>query len=184
MEPLGITQETLHSVKTNNTYALILKLDLVKAFDRFNWSYIRLILIQIGVPLLGVNWIMECISTTNFAVLVNGIPSQFFVASWGIKQGFPLSPLLFILVIEGLSLLISDARENGFIWGIKISSTLALTHLLFVDDMILIGSGTLPEWIAFDVILSTFCKASGMSISVDKSSFLYNNVDLGILGDI
>ena len=44
--------------------------------------------------------------------------------------------------------------------------------------------GTLPEWIAFEVILSTFCKASGMSISVDKSCFLFNNVDEGTLGDI
>ena len=92
--------------------------------------------------------------------------------------------MLFILVIDALSLLIIDAREKGFIRGIKISSILALTHLLFVDDVILLGSGTLLEWIAFDVILSTFCKASGMSISVDKSCFLYNNVDVGILGDI
>ena len=58
VEPIGITQKTLHSVKTKNTCAIILKLDLVKAFDRVNWSYIRLILIQIGVPLMGVNWIM------------------------------------------------------------------------------------------------------------------------------
>ena len=55
VEPIGITRETLHSVKIKNTCALILKLDLVKAFDRVNWSYIRLILIQIGVALMGVN---------------------------------------------------------------------------------------------------------------------------------
>ena len=48
VEPIGITQETLHSVKTKNTCALILKLDLVKAFDRVNWSYIRLILYKLG----------------------------------------------------------------------------------------------------------------------------------------
>ena len=55
VEPIGITQEILHTVKTKNTRALILKLDLVKAFDRVNLYYIRLILIQIGVPLMGVN---------------------------------------------------------------------------------------------------------------------------------
>ena len=55
VEPIGIVQEILHTVKTKNMCALILKLDLVKAFDRVNWSYIWLILIQIGVPLLGVN---------------------------------------------------------------------------------------------------------------------------------
>ena len=95
-----------------------------------------------------------------------------------------MSPLLFILVIEGLSLLITDAREHSLIRGIKISSALALTHLLIVDDVILLGTGTLLEWIAFEVILSTFYKGSGMSISVDKSCFLFNNVDEGILIDI
>ena len=120
---------------------------------------------------------MECLTSTNFVVLVNGTPSKFFNAYRGIGQGCPLSPLLFILVIEGLSLLISNARENGLIRGIKISSALALTHLLFVDDVILLGTGTLHEWMAFEVILSTFCKASGMSISLEKSGFLYNNND-------
>ena len=91
---------------------------------------------------------------------------------------------MFILVIEFLSLLISDAREHGLIRGIKISPSLALTHLLFVDDVILLGLGTLPEWVAFEVILNTLCKASGMSISVDKSCFLFNNMDEGTLGDI
>ena len=54
-KPIGIVPEILHTVKSKNSCALILKLDLVKAFDRVNWSYIRLILIQIGVPLLAVN---------------------------------------------------------------------------------------------------------------------------------
>ena len=86
---------------------------------------------------------MGCISSSTFAVLVNGMPTNFFPASRGIRQGCPLSPLLFILVIEGLSLLISDARRHGLICGVKITSSLALTHLLFVDDVILLGMGTL-----------------------------------------
>ena len=126
---------------------------------------------------MGVNWIMGCLLSTKFTVLVNGTPSKFFSASRGIRQGCPLSPLMFILVIEGLSILIKDARENGLIRGIKISSALALTHLLFVDDVILLGTGTLHEWMAFEVILNTLCKVSGMSISLQKLGFLYNNID-------
>ena len=61
VESLAITQEVLHTVKTKNMCALILKLDLSKSFDRVNWSYLRLILLQIGVPLVGVNWIMGCL---------------------------------------------------------------------------------------------------------------------------
>ena len=85
VEPIGIVQEALHTVKTKDTCALILKLDLVKAFDQVNWSFIRLILIQIGVPLLAVNWIMACLTSSTFAVLFNGTPSKFFVATRGIR---------------------------------------------------------------------------------------------------
>ena len=85
---------------------------------------------------------MACLTSANFVVLINGTPLKFFKASRGIRQGFPLSPLLFILINEGLSLLIADARAHGLIKGIKISSSLALTHLLFVDDVIMLGIGT------------------------------------------
>ena len=179
--PVAITQEVLHSVKLLKKSALILKLDLTKAFDRVNWTYIRLLLLQIGVPLVGVNWIMGCITSANFAVIVNGAPSSFFPASRGIRQGCPLSPLLFILVIEGLSLLIADAKRNGLIKGIKISDHLAITHLLFVDDVILFGMGTFEDWIAFKVILDTFCKASGMMINLNKSCFLHSDVNDAVL---
>ena len=133
---------------------------------------------------MGVNWIMRCLNSANFALLVNGTPSSFFTASRGIRQGFPLSPLLFILVIEGLSLLIKDAQNNGKIMGINISFQLSFTHLLFVDDVILFGSGTFEEWVAFKVILDTFCVASGMSINMDKSCFLFNNMEEGLLNRI
>ena len=124
---------------------------------------------------------MGFLSLVNFALLLNGSPSSFFTTPRGIRKGCPLSPLLFILVIEGLSLLVDDARRHGLIKGIKISHQLSLTHLLFVDDVILYGFGTCEEWIAFKVLLDTFCEASGMYINSEKSCFLFNNVDDGSL---
>ena len=95
-----------------------------------------------------------------------------------------LFPSLFILIIEGLSLLIKNAWNNGKIKDLSISPQISLTHLLFVDDVILFGSGTVEEWVAFKVILDNFCAASGMCINLDKSCFLFNNVDEGILNRI
>ena len=92
--------------------------------------------------------------------------------------------MLFILVIEGLSLLIEDAKRNGVIKGIKISANLFLTHLLFVDDVILFGMGSFEEWIAFKVLLDTFCEASDMKINMDKSVFLHHDLDEVMLGRI
>ena len=55
-----------------------------------------------------------------------------------------------------------------------------LSHLLFVDDVVLFGIGTLVEWIAFEVILETFCSASGMCISLEKYGFLFSDLELGV----
>ena len=163
---------------------MVLKLNLVKSFDRVNWTYLRLILLQIGIPLMGMNWIMGSISSANFALLINGSPLGFFTSSKGIRKGFPLSPLLFILVIEGLSLFLKDAKGGGKIKGIQISASLSLTHLLFVDDVVLFGLGTLVEWMAFEVLLENLCVASGMYISVDKSRFIFNELEEGVLNSI
>ena len=124
---------------------------------------------------------MGCISLANFAILVNGIPSSFFPATHSITQGCPLSPLLFIMLIEGLSLLIAEARRIGKLKGIKISPQLFLTHLLFVDDVLLFGMGTFDDWMAFKEILDTFCEASGMCISSNKSYFFHNDLDEDLL---
>ena len=141
-------------------------------------------MLQIGIPLQGMNWILGCISSTNFSLLINGSPSGFFASSRGVREGCPLSPILFILVIEGLGLLIKDAIAGGLIRGINISTSLTLTHLLFVNDVVLFGLGIVLEWMAFEVILETFCAASGMCISVDKSSFLFNALEAGVLENI
>ena len=127
---------------------------------------------------------MGCITSTNFSVLVNGTPSVFFTVFGGIRKGFPPSTLLFILVIEGITMLINDVQKKGMVKGINISSSLSLTHLLFVDDVVLFGNETLDEWKAFDVLLDIFFSTSGMSISVDKFSFLYNELDEEVLDRI
>ena len=100
----GVAEEILHSIKTKGLQALILKIELVKEYDRFYWDFLRPALLQIGIPVEFVDWIMTCITSTNFAVLVNGSPITFFKGSKELRQGCPLSPLFFLLVVEGLNI--------------------------------------------------------------------------------
>ncbi|RVW74227.1 putative ribonuclease H protein [Vitis vinifera] len=60
-------------------------------------------------------WMWSCISTAKFSMLVNGVPAGFFSSSKGLRQGDPLSPYLFVMGMEVLSVLITRAVEGGFI---------------------------------------------------------------------
>ena len=127
---------------------------------------------------------MSCVSTVSFAVLINEKPTDFFEAAQGLRQGCPLSPLLFLLVIEGLSRLILKEKVSGEIKGIKINPLLSITHLMFVDDIMLVGSGSLAEWSSLDDYLNTFSSVSGLSVNYNKSRLLLNGFNAFLKADM
>ena len=83
-----------------------------------------------------------------------------------------MSPFLFLLIVEGLSRLINKEKQDGSIDGINFAWILSTTHLLFVDDAILFGRGTIEEWSTYKNILQFFSNAIGMDISDNKPIFL------------
>jgi hypothetical protein len=157
-----------------------LKLDLSKAYDRVNWTFLRLVLLQVGLPLEAVDWIMSCVQTAIFAVFINGEPSKVFKGECGLRQGCSLSPLLFLLIVKGLSVLIRQAVVDGSIQGIKISDFVRVTHLLFVDDVLLMGKGMMEEWIQLKQTLDLFSNATRMLVNKEKSLFLVAEVDSNV----
>jgi hypothetical protein len=131
-----------------------------------------MILIQIGLGIRMTNWIMSCVVSSSFIVLLNGEATEFFKSGRGLRQGCPLSPLLFILVMEGLSLLLKEGQSDGKMTGIKVSRTIKILHILFVDDVIIMSNATMSEWWEIDKIIKLFCSASGLKVNGTKSFVL------------
>ena len=122
-------------------------MDLVKAYDPLDWSYLRLILIQTSLSYEVTEWIMGCtITSSRFVVLINGSPSCFFSGNRGLQQGCLVSPYLFILVIVGLNLLIHNGIALKDIVGLKVAGTVVISHLFYVDDVLLFGQCSIMEW--------------------------------------
>lgn len=95
---------------------------------------------RFGFRLKWRKWIKTCISTTSFAVIMNGGPSSFFHAFRGLKQADPLSPLLFTIVMEALNKLLERARDLKLVEGIILDNnrdSIEVTHLFFVDDSLI-----------------------------------------------
>ena len=102
-----------------NIPGLLQKLDIEKAFDHVNWDCLILVMSKIGFGQKWINWISWCISTANFSILINGTPSNFFRSTRGLRQGDPLSPYLFLLVMEVLSQLLFRARSGATLRGLR-----------------------------------------------------------------
>jgi hypothetical protein len=169
-EAIGVAQEALHSIKTRKLKSVVLKIDLSKAYDRVSWLYIRLLLTHLGFTVPFIRWIMCCITTVSFSVLINGSATTFFRPERGLRQGCPLSPLLFLLVVEGLSRALAAEKRSGSFPGINISNSLQITHLLFVDDILIFTSGTKGEAETLKNTVNIFSKATGMIINEGKST--------------
>lgn len=74
--------------------------------------------------------------------------------------------------MDSLSRMIGLARERGTIRGVRATSSLSVTHVFFVDDVLLFGSYDISDWSHYQSILTLFCNALGMEINVHKSCFI------------
>eukprot|EP00253_Pinus_taeda_P022541 PITA_22541 len=179
LDGLVVTQEVIHSLKVKKQKGMMIKLDLLKAYDRLSWNYLGKVLESFGFCRRWIDWIHSLISTPSFSILVNVTPSKTFSASRGLRQGDPLSPFLFILAAEGLGRFIKKEREANKIKGLKLwGNNLCLTHQQFVDDIMLFGEPIVKEVKHLRKILDLFAEASGLEINRDKSCvFIFNTVD-------
>ncbi|KAK9992947.1 hypothetical protein SO802_022650 [Lithocarpus litseifolius] len=106
-------------------------------------------------------------------VLVNGSPVGFFGRSRGLRQGDPLSPLLFLLIIEVLSRILKKTKDSGLIWGFHVgpinSNGIRISHLLFTNDTILFCDASKEQLLSIRLALSCFQAFTNLNVHVGKS---------------
>ena len=79
-----------------------------------------------------------------------------------------------MLVIEGLRRLLLKDKALGLVKGIKISKNLLVTHLMLVDDIMILRSSSISEWDEISVIVQNFYVVSGLSINKRKARIILN----------
>lgn len=133
-----VAHEVLHSLGTRDKVSsdfMAIKTDMMKAYDRLEWSFMEKTLRLMGFDERWVKLVIICITYISYGVLINGRPHGIVTPSRGLKQGDPLSPFIFILCAEVLGHAFSLAEEEGILEGIKVDvGSPAVSHLLFAND--------------------------------------------------
>lgn len=94
-----------------------------KAYERVEWSFLEKTLQAYGFNQGWVNLVMKLIRGVSYRLKINGYVSAKIVPQRGLRQGDPLSPYLFVLCADVLSHMITNARINGHISGVKLAAT-------------------------------------------------------------
>jgi hypothetical protein len=149
---------------------LLVRLDISKAFDSVRWDYILSLLQHMGFPTRWRNWLAALFSTASSQILLNGIPGASIPQSWELRQGDPLSPLLFILAIDPLQRLLSLATEASILTRIA-RDRARLRVSMHADDVVIFLRREKREVRAPSRrLLNLFGQVTGLQMNIQKSS--------------
>lgn len=123
----------------------LLKIDLQKAYDTIEWGFLKDLMVAMKFPGEFIKIITASITTTRFTLLINGATHEYFKAKRGLRQGDPISPVLFVLCMEYLPRTFAyNGRMKGFKFHPRCKA-MELNHLCFADDLLVFCHGDLQS---------------------------------------
>ncbi|KAJ9536546.1 hypothetical protein OSB04_un000298 [Centaurea solstitialis] len=155
------------------------KIDLRKAYDMVNWDFLFNMLAGLGFHPVIIKWITVMVSSPSFSIALNGESFGNFQGQRGIRQGDPLSPYLFTIIMEGFAMIfkecINEASNFQFHHGCQ---ELGITHLCFADDLFVFTHGDVHSVGVVKKALDVFAMRSGLSPNLQKSDIFFGHVPL------
>ncbi|XP_070048893.1 uncharacterized protein [Nicotiana tomentosiformis] len=143
---------------------------MTKAYERLSWLFLTKVLRKMGFGERFIGLVFGIISNKWYSVLLNGQPYGFFKSSRGVKQGYPLSPTLFILASEALSRGLNALHSNLYFCGFGLPKwSPKINHLVYANDTIIFSSSDATSLRLVMEVLSAYESASGQLINTSKS---------------
>lgn len=173
-----LTQEIMHNYHLDRGVPrCALKVDIQKAYDTVDWDFLRRILMGFGFHTRMIGWIMECVTTTSFSISINGSLHGYFKGNRGLRQGDPLSPYLFTMVMEIFTLMLHrEVRNSGLFKFHRYCSKMDLINLCFADDLFIFMHGDVGSASIIHKVMNEFKEVSGLVPSMPKSTAYFCNV--------
>ena len=119
-----------------------------------------------------VSWIEGCLKSASISILVNGSLTSEFIPQRGLRQGGPLAPFLFNIVVEGLNGLVREAMDKNLFQSFSVGrNEVKVSILQYANDTLFLGKASMENVKVIKVILRSFELASGLKINFSKSRF-------------
>lgn len=163
---------------------MVVKLDLAKAYEKMEWSFVHDSLERLQFPQHIIDVIHACMSTATFRINWQGRTSQQFTSSRGLRQGDPMSLLLFVVALERLSDCIQDTVNDGTWIPLKFGrGGPSILHLLFTDDILLVLEASMANAHKILSVLEAFAQCSGQTINGAKSCDVFSSNTPNVVAD-
>ncbi|XP_038687533.1 uncharacterized protein LOC119986913 [Tripterygium wilfordii] len=173
-----IAFEVMHHLQTKCVGAeryMALKLDMTKAYDRVEWSFLEAVMIKMGFAGRWVEMILECLKSVKYSVLINGSLKGSWSPKRGLRQGDPLSPYLFIICAEALSKMLEKAHNDKVFQGVKVArGAPRINHLFFTDDSLLFCRASGEECSRVLEVIHNYEVISGQLVNIHKSNVFFS----------
>lgn len=181
MDNIATAEELIFSIHKRRIPGHIRKVDFAKAFDRVDWNFLLDLLKARGFGDRWIGWINCILCSSKASILVNGSPNGYVRYHSGLRQGDPLSPLLFVVVTDVLSTMFSHALRSRILIGVPLGDLGSRCNLHYADDLLILTTGGLEDLRIVKLILYIFEGMSGLAANFSKTC-LYST-SLGVLPD-
>ncbi|XP_062112930.1 uncharacterized protein LOC133824079 [Humulus lupulus] len=157
----------------------LMKIDISKAYDSIEWDFLENLLYDLCFPMRFIRWVMVCLRGSSYSLVINNGIQGHFQGAKGLRQGDPISPLLFVIVMDYLTRLLLKAGMEKYFRFHPLCKSLKLVSLCFADNLLLFCKANLKSVMILHQAFNDFTLSSSLSINQSKSRIYIGGLAAG-----